>query len=119
MDPSSALFIGVKGHVVCIRKTDGVELWRKHLIGSDTTSVCVEDGKIFAGTRGRLFRLDIQNGEIEWINELPKLGLGMCLIGSPNQGAMSLLHLIEQQQIAAAAAAFAASSGAATASGAT
>ena len=117
MNTESLLFLGVKGSVVCIRKLDGAEMWRKHLIGRSTTSVYVDDGYIYAGTRGRLFKLDMNSGEVLWTNKLPKLGYGLCLLGAPNQSAMASIHIAIQQQLAAAAAANAAGASAAAASG--
>ena len=116
MKPSTVLILGVKGHVVCIRKSDGVELWRTHLRGSAVTSVCCDGDQIFAATKGYLYALDLGSGKIQWVNGLKKLGFGMCLMGTPNQSTMAALNVIAQQQAAAMAAAAAASSASAAAS---
>ena len=111
MNVSTVLVAGIKGHVVCIRKADGVELWRTRLRGSGVTCVCVEDTSVFAATKGHLYSLNLANGAILWVNGLPKLGYGMCVMATPNQSAVAVLNLIAQQQ-AIAIAAVAASSGA-------
>ena len=44
------LYIGIKGHVVCIRKEDGGERWRTPLAGSGFTNVVVEPDGLYAST---------------------------------------------------------------------
>lgn len=114
MSSDAVLFVGIKGHVVCVRKSDGVELWRTHLRGSATTSVIRDEDTVFAATKGHIYALNISDGAIRWVNDLPRLGYGACTMGSPNQGALAALQIIAQQQ-AAMYAAIAASSGAAAA----
>ena len=108
------ILVGIRGHVVCVRKSDGSELWRTHLRGSGTTSVVRDEGTAFAATRGHVYALNVNDGAIRWVNGLPRLGYGACTMGSPNQGALAALQIIAQQQ-AAMMAAIAASSGAAAA----
>ena len=114
MDASSVLLVGIKGHVVCVRKFDGVELWRTHLRGSAMTSVVRDEDCVFASTRGHVYALNLNDGAIRWVNDLPRLGYGTCTMGTPNQGALAALQIIAQQQ-AAVVAAISASSGAAAA----
>ncbi|MCY3859806.1 MAG: PQQ-binding-like beta-propeller repeat protein [Gammaproteobacteria bacterium] len=111
MISDSSLVVGIKGHVVCIRKSDGRELWRTHLRGSDTTSVVRDEDTVFAATNGYVYALNVSDGAIRWVNNLPRLGYGACTMGSPNQGALAALQIIAQQQ-AAMLAAITASSGA-------
>lgn len=114
MNSDAVLLMGIKGHVVCVRKSDGMELWRTHLRGSDTTSVVRDGDTVFAATRGHVYALNVNDGAIRWVNDLPRLGYGACTMGSPNQGALAALQIIAQQQ-AAMLATVAASSGAAAA----
>ena len=114
MNSDSSLFVGIKGHVVCVRKSDGRELWRTHLRGGATTSVVRDEDTVFAATKGYVYALNISDGAIRWVNDLPRLGYGACTMGSPNQGALAALQIIAQQQ-AAMLAAITASSGAAAA----
>ena len=88
-DPNH-LYLGIKGHVVCVRKEDGEELWRTHLKGGGFTNVVVEPDGIFAYTRGVLYALDADSGAIRWSNELPRLGFDACTIGSANQTPVAL-----------------------------
>ena len=115
MNSDTVLLVGIKGHVVCVRKSDGAEMWRTHLRGSGTTSIVRDEDTAFAATRGHVYALNLIDGAIRWVNNLPKLGYGACTMGSPNQGALAALQIIAQQQ-AAAMAAVAASSGAAAGS---
>lgn len=114
MESNSILLVGIKGHVVCVRKSDGVELWRTRLRGSDAASVVRDEDTAFAATKGHVYALNLSDGEIRWVNALPRLGYGACTMGTPNQGALAALQVIAQQQ-AAMLAAVAASSGAAAA----
>ena len=102
--------------MVAIDKSSGQEVWREHLCGSGTTSVCLEDDSLFASTRGRLYRLDAKTGSILWVNNLRGLGYGVCVIGTQNQSAAATLHIMVQQTIALAAASSAAAAGAAASS---
>ncbi|MYD43027.1 MAG: PQQ-binding-like beta-propeller repeat protein [Gammaproteobacteria bacterium] len=115
MKLKSMLILGVKGHVVCLRKEDGREVWRTHLRGRGNTTVLRDGDRVFAATKGYLYALDIQSGSILWVNGLPKLGFGTCIMGSPNQGVMAAINIIVQQQMAAAAAASAAAGASAAA----
>lgn len=76
------LFLGIKGHVVCIRKTDGQEVWRTKLINDPITTVFVKEKEIYATSKGRLFALNANTGDIIWENQLPGLGHGVCIIGA-------------------------------------
>ena len=84
------LYIGIKGHVACIRKEDGEERWRTPLAGSGFTNVVVEPDGLFASTRGVLYALDPDSGDIRWKNELPRLGFDVCTIASANQTPVSV-----------------------------
>lgn len=116
MNSRSVILLGVRGHIVCVRRDDGSEVWRTRLRGWGVTSVCVEEDRVFAATKGHLYMLDLHSGAIRWTNRLPKLGYGMCLLGTPNQGALATIHMITQQHVAAAAAASAAAGAAASSS---
>ena len=105
MNPESVLLAGIKGHVVCIRKTDGNEVWRTKLRSSAAPTICFDGDAVFAAVQGYVYRLELNDGTIRWINGLPRLGFGTCIMGTPNQGALAALQIIAQQQAAAAAAA--------------
>ena len=85
MGLSDDLFLGTKGHVVRIRKRDGEEVWRARLKGSDLVVVVVEPDGLYACTRGRLWALDADTGEIRWTNNLRGFGYGHGMIASANQ----------------------------------
>ena len=97
------LYLGIKGHVVCIRKEDGEELWRTSLKGGGFTNVVVEPDGIFAYTRGVLYALDPHSGDIRWSNELPRLGFDACIIGSANQTPAAVAAIKAAREEAAAA----------------
>lgn len=93
------LFVGIKGHVVCVEKKSGKELWRTKLKSADLTNVYYEDNHVYAYAYGHLFCLSATNGNILWENDLKGLGYGACIIaGQQNATTMS-----EQNNAAAAA----------------
>ena len=103
MPDQNRLYLGIKGHVVCIRKEDGKEQWRTPLKGRGFTNVVVEPDGVFAYTRGRLYALDAGSGTIRWSNDLPRLGFDACTIGSANQTPVALAAIKAAQAQAAAA----------------
>ena len=78
---SNPLIIGSNGYVAAIDVMDGRELWRTRLqtgvftaTSHSDVSVLVQDGFIFAGSRGNLFCLDVESGSILGNNELKGMG---------------------------------------------
>ena len=106
----SHLFLGMKGHVVCVRRIDGEQVWRTKLTGFSITTLFVGEDRIYAATNGRLFGLNALTGEIIWENPLKGLGLGVGFLGRDPQPAIVAAVLAAQ---AGAQASTAAASGAA------
>lgn len=73
------VFLGIKGHVVCLNKDTGKELWRTKLkIDWGKPTPVVYSEKVFAYVSGELFCLAPETGEILWKNALSGLGHGVC-----------------------------------------
>ena len=75
------LYIGCNGFVSAISPEDGSEVWRTPLqegLLSDASyqDVCIleHEGRVFAGSNGRVYALDAETGEILWYNELSGMG---------------------------------------------
>lgn len=75
------LYIGSNGFVSAIHPKTGREVWRTVLRqgllgGSSGQDVCVleDQGRVFAGSCGRLYAIDGATGEILWENELKGMG---------------------------------------------
>ena len=83
MATSSLMFIGINGSVLALDKSNGREVWRAKLTGSDFVNVVIEDGSIYATTKGEIFCLSTTSGEIRWHNPLKGLGWGLVSIGLP------------------------------------
>ena len=47
---------------------------------ADFVNVALDNNKLFAATRGELFCLDPQSGEVRWHNPLKGFGLGLVSI---------------------------------------
>ena len=78
----SNLYLGIKGHVVCIDKQTGKELWKTKLKGMSITNVFYDKKSIFAYASGHLFCLDADFGKIIWKNTLNGYGYGSCIFAS-------------------------------------
>jgi outer membrane protein assembly factor BamB len=75
------LIIGSNGYVASINPSTGEELWRTPLqqgflssTSHSDVSVLVVGGIIFAGSRGHLFCLAVEDGAIIWSNDLKGMG---------------------------------------------
>jgi outer membrane protein assembly factor BamB len=78
------MYIGIKGHVVCLDKTTGKELWSTKLKGMQLTNLIHQGNTIFAYTSGHLFCLTADLGKIVWKNTLTGYGYGACIFASNN-----------------------------------
>lgn len=76
------LYLGTRGHVVCINKQDGMEVWRTKLRtrGFAITTLLVQDNALYAGSDGFLYALDPLTGDILWENTLPGLRYSVCTL---------------------------------------
>ena len=71
------LFIGVGGHVVALRPSDGQEIWRQKVKAASFVTVLGAGDVVYAGAGGELFCLDGASGRIMWRNRLKGLGNGL------------------------------------------
>jgi outer membrane protein assembly factor BamB len=102
---SSLVFVGIKGAVIALNRSDGSEVWRATLGGSDFVNLVIEDDGIYAATRGQVFCLSATSGEIRWNNPLKGMGLGLVTI-APNAGQdTTLAEKVRRDQAATTAAA--------------
>ena len=108
MQGSEVVVLGIASHVVCLRKSDGLELWRTKLRRCSLVTVVVDDDCVFAIARGYLYSLRTEDGSIRWISNLPKLGFGTGVMSSGNQTATALLNAAIQEAAIISAAAGAA-----------
>ena len=87
MANASSIFVGVKGSVIALSRSNGAEVWRAKLGGSDFVNLVAEDDRVYATTRGQVFCLSATSGEILWTNPLKGMGLGLVTIASAGQDA--------------------------------
>ncbi len=108
------LYVGVSGRVVCLRKSDGKELWRTKLPNhSGITTILVEQDIVFAATSGIVFALNSRTGDIQWQNNLKASGR-VCILGHEAQAGVAAAIQAAQAAAASGAAAAAAAAAAAT-----
>ena len=91
LDIMKKLFLGIKGHVVCLNKKTGSELWRKKLRSSTITNIIFDGDSVLAYSNGHLFSLDPDTGDQLWENQLNGLGYGYCMIASEDLNVSSCL----------------------------
>ena len=96
-----SLYLGIRGHVVRVRKRDGEELWRTKLKASSYVNVVVEPDGVYAYTNGILYALDALNGTIRWQNDLPRLGYSHAIIASANQMPVTIAAINQAAEQAA------------------
>lgn len=110
--PSDLVYLGVKAHVTAIDRTTGRTSWQTKLkvgltpSGDSFVSLLVDEGLVYAHTRGQMFCLDAANGDVLWQNELDGLGYGIASLaveGRASAGAPAIAHRKQQQAGAAAA----------------
>jgi len=95
------LFLGIKGHVVCLDKESGDVVWDTKVKNSAITNVYYEDGLVFAYSGGHLFCLHSSDGSLKWENTLKGLGYGACIMASEQQNSALIMSQIAAQQAAA------------------
>lgn len=108
MTPAQLLFLGVKAHVIAIDKSTGAEIWRTQLKGGLASgdrfvTLLIEDGWVFAHTKGELFCLDAGTGAIRWQNPLPGLSYDLASIATSSSHSAPAAALHHKQMQAAAA----------------
>ena len=92
------LYIGIKGHVVCLDKATGAKLWDTKLKSTDLTNVYLDGEFIYAYASGHLFCLDAKTGGIKWKNELEGFGYGTCIIAGNQQNTILTADYVEEQR---------------------
>ena len=105
MASQDQLFVGINGHVACLRSNSGREVWRTKLKrGSGITSIAVEDDAIYAASNGHLYALERHSGRVKWTNGLKRLGYGVCILGTSMPSAVAAAQAAQAAQAAAMAA---------------
>jgi outer membrane protein assembly factor BamB len=105
------LFVGTKGTVTAIDKTNGKEIWRTHLKSSSFVIIALDDDQIYAHTNGELFCLNKKTGKQLWKNGLSGLGYGLAtvVINDVQSNMSTIAQQVQAQQAAAANASMVAS----------
>lgn len=104
--PRDRIYVGLGGHVLAVEASSGREVWRTKLVGRDFVSTMMADGRVIAGTRGRLYSLDPVTGAILWENGMKGLGYGLIsLPGTEGAASAEAAAMKAQRQRQAAAAA--------------
>lgn len=104
MAQTGLVFIGIAGTVVALDRGTGVEVWRSQLKG-DFVNVALQDGDLYATTKGELFCLDPSTGHIRWQNPLKGLGRGLVTIATSGSPQTVVMREKQDRDAAAAAAA--------------
>ena len=92
------LYLGIKGHIVCLNQETGDKLWDTKIKNSSITNVYFENGFVFAYSGGRLYCLQSIDGKVKWENKLKGLGYGTCIIAGNHQNATVIASQNAAQQ---------------------
>jgi outer membrane protein assembly factor BamB len=76
-EASNVVYIGIQGAVLALDRSNGNEIWRTELKGSDFVNVVLDRDQLFASTSGEMFCLSQFDGRILWNNRLKGLGHGI------------------------------------------
>lgn len=99
MKDQDQLFVGISGHLVCLRRSTGSELWRLKLGRSRSlTSIVVEEDTVFVASKGRVYAVNRRDGSLRWVNELVNLGYGACILSSSPQSVVAAAHTVKFAQ---------------------
>jgi len=94
------LFLGIKGHVVCLDKNTGEEIWRLKLrVDWGKPTIVIFSDDLYVYLSGKFLCLCPESGSVKWVNNLKGLGSGSCIIavesnsagGSSNLGTQSAI----------------------------
>jgi outer membrane protein assembly factor BamB len=77
-------------------------MWRSELKSGDFVNVVVNDGDLYATTKGEVFCLDPGTVQIRWRNELKGLGLGLVTVASGGLGIAAMSEKRRRDQASAA-----------------
>lgn len=99
------LYLGIKGSVVALDRTSGIEIWRTKLKSSGFTNVVLDGDRVLATVQGQIFSLDAGSGAAIWTNPLRGLGYGLCTIAGGASASLPAMAQQIQDEAAAAAAA--------------
>lgn len=99
------LHVGIKGHVLALDRSSGVEVWRTKLDGvrmrmHDFVHLHRDTDDLYASYNGEVFCLDPATGAVRWRNNLKGLGTGLTSMlsdASPRRES-GPLSLIEQHR---------------------
>jgi outer membrane protein assembly factor BamB len=93
-----AIYIGIRGTVLALDRSRGVEIWRADLKGSDFVNVVLYGDRVLAATKGEVFCLDSTTGKILWNNELKGLGRGLMTMVTVNSPMGSIVPSVEKKR---------------------
>lgn len=107
-DTQELLFVGIKDVVIALRPTDGQEVWRAKLKGSDFVTVLWDGENLFAANNGEIFRLDPVSGAIIWSNPMKGLRTGVVSLATlraatPSNSPYETIAAQKRREAAAAA----------------
>lgn len=74
------VFTGIRGRVMALDRTKGDVIWNNRLGGNDFVNLLFAGGDLYAATRGELFCLNVDSGQIRWHNPLKGYGRGLMTI---------------------------------------
>lgn len=97
MTISDLVFVGIRGTVIALERSSGIQIWATHLKGSDFVNVVLDRNEILATCYGEIFCLDAFSGEPRWHNKLKGFGFGIATIATEHQAPGNALALAAEK----------------------
>ena len=82
MKTSESIFVGIKGSVIALNRSTGMQEWATHLKGQDFVNVVLQDDAVLASCCCEIFCLDALNGAGLWHNPLKGFGSGLATMAT-------------------------------------
>ena len=81
--PADFLYVGIRGHVIALHKSDGSIAWDADLPKVSTFVPIVQDGeRVYAASGGQITCLDGATGKPIWHNPMKGYGIGFVSLAS-------------------------------------
>lgn len=77
------VYVGIRGHVLALNRSDGSIQWERKLKGSDFVTLTWDQNEVLAITSGEAFCLNAADGTVLWHNRLPGWGTGFASLLVP------------------------------------
>lgn len=94
----AAIYVGIRGTVLALDRSNGAEMWRADLKSRDFVNIVSDGDLVLAATKGELYCLDSVTGKVLWNNELKGLGRGLMTIVTATSPSSSVVSNVAKKR---------------------